>query len=268
MVVRFLHIPKTAGTTFERILSREYSSSGKQFSFTGNIKSDVIRYQNLSDAERRNIVLFLGHAPIWSGIPAADSAQIVTFLRDPVKRVQSFCQHVSVGKSPHLRDLYPPDAFDLNRFLDSGDEELSNFQTKMLVFRANPEKYFSLDGLDLQDVKRLAMDTLLRRINCFGLQDFFDESLILFSSSLKWRALPFYRSANVKSNANLLKFSPEHIEKIKELNSIDIALYQEARDHFMQTLQSERFDRRKFQIFHSLQNMLSRFFALSRKKPK
>ena len=60
--------------------------------------------------------IVLGHAPITTCIKEADSATIITFLRDPVERVKSFCQHVYEGKSLHLKDSFPPELFNLMHF--------------------------------------------------------------------------------------------------------------------------------------------------------
>src|SRR5271157_80678 len=126
--LRFLHMPKTAGSTFTSCLEYQYSGKG-HFIFTGDIKSDINRYLNLSEPTRQNIKLFTGHAPILTGIADADSAKVITFLRDPINRVKSFIQHISEGKSPE----YLTGPFDLNRFLESGFSDLSNLQTKMLI---------------------------------------------------------------------------------------------------------------------------------------
>ena len=141
--LRFLHIAKTAGTTFRAVLDRQYSPN-EIFAFTGDVPADVQRFNALPKEDRSGFRLFIGHAPIISGIEAADNAETITFLRNPVSRVKSFCNHVAEGKSPYLRDEFPPDRFDLDRFLDSGNNELSNLQTKMLINRADSG---SLDSL-------------------------------------------------------------------------------------------------------------------------
>jgi hypothetical protein len=82
---QFLHIPKTAGTTFRAVLDRQYSPN-EIFAFTGDVPADMRRFNALPKEERDGYRLFLGHAPIISGIEAADDADTITFLRDPVSR--------------------------------------------------------------------------------------------------------------------------------------------------------------------------------------
>ena len=125
--VRFFHIPKTGGSTFADILKRQYIFYD-WFRFSGDIQSDLKRYLK----HNGHVRLFIGHAPLKTGIQIADYATMFTLLRDPVSRVKSFCQHVYEGKSKYLIDRFPPYSFDLDEFLDSGNHELSNLQAKLL----------------------------------------------------------------------------------------------------------------------------------------
>ncbi|VAW65104.1 hypothetical protein MNBD_GAMMA09-2903 [hydrothermal vent metagenome] len=92
--LRFLHIPKTAGSIFSSILKKQ--CRGKpDFVFTGDNEQDIRDFWGTSLDEQKAIVLFTGHASILTGIPEADDITIITLLRDPVSLVKSFCQHVS-----------------------------------------------------------------------------------------------------------------------------------------------------------------------------
>ncbi len=243
--LRFLHIPKTAGTTFTAILRDQYFW-GNIFSFTGNPEPDKKRYESLSEFEKDNIVLFTGHAPIVSGIKAADDATMITFIRDPLSRVKSFCQHVYEGKSRHLISAYPSDSFSLDDFLESGDMELSNLQTRMLAYDGRSP--WSIEDMSTSQARDVALDNLFNRIYLFGLQELFDESLIIFSSYLNWK-LSVYSPANKKNPDKLLQFEKRHIERILELNSIDIEVYRLAKVRFMNMLSSEAFDEAKLKNF-------------------
>lgn len=240
--LRFLHIPKTAGTTFTSILKRQYFGN-KCFSFTYDINSDTRRYEALSDIERASITLFTGHAPIMTGIKDADNATTITFLRDPVSRVKSFCQHVSEGKSPYLINDFPPSTFNLDDFLDSGKGELSNLQAKTLINTRSCETPL-FDSLLPAEARDAALDCLFNKISYFGLQEYFNESLIIFSSALNWK-MPFYAYKNKKENSKLIQFKPRHLQKIAALNAIDIEIYNHAREHFLGRLNNVSFDEKK-----------------------
>jgi hypothetical protein len=81
--LRFLHIPKTAGSTFTGCLAYQYFGK-RHFSFTGHYQADINRFMSLSTSKKQKIALFTGHAPILTGIDIADNAKTITFLREPV----------------------------------------------------------------------------------------------------------------------------------------------------------------------------------------
>jgi len=235
--IRFLHIPKTAGTTFTQLLNVIYHDKAK-FQFTGDIKSDTKRFDELPDTDK-NIDIYSGHAPIYTGVNSIDAVDKITFLRDPVERVKSFCQHVYEGKSDYLKHRFTQEDFDLDAFLNSKILELHNLQTKMLLNTgacAPTIKVLRSDAVDL------AFDNLINKISAYGLLEYFDESLILFKSKFKWY-IPPYKISNIKNKDALLEFRPRHIDKIKQNNELDIKLYQLAYNRFLKEINTPSFNR-------------------------
>jgi hypothetical protein len=237
---RYLHIPKSGGTTFAEILARQYYGKG-QFTFNGDIYDDIERFCALSQKERSNIELFCGHAPIETCIPEANSCNIITILREPVSRIISFCHHVFEGKSSYLQSDFPPGLFSLDDFLRSGNEELSNLLTKMLINSGCCESSYLLYSMTPPQARDLAVKNLINRICCFGILENFEESLRLFATRLKWR-LPslLFKIRNVKDNRQQIQFTYEHIELIKKMNAIDIEVYKIAMAKFKQIIYSEK----------------------------
>ena len=252
--LRFLHIPKTAGTTFTNILHRQYPAK-RRFELKANLANSLERFAALTEDERSNIALFTGHAPIFTGLDEADSATIVTFLRNPISRVQSFCQHVFEGKSPHLLQRFPPANFSLDEFLESGGHELANVQTKMLINTGNTTSPQLLNQMSPTDARDLALDNLQNRVAHFGLQEYFDESLIIFSSALNWK-MPVYFTRNTNKSAHKLEFEKRHLDKIAELNAIDIEVFAHAKETFLKLRNSAKFDENKLKRFHRINNKL------------
>ncbi|MDU9047283.1 MAG: sulfotransferase family 2 domain-containing protein [Candidatus Electrothrix sp. Rat3] len=248
--LRFMHIPKTAGTTFTCILKRQYFRK-KSFHFIGDITSDIEKFKSLSKSDRENVVLFTGHESFMTGINRIDTATTITFLRDPVSRVKSFCQHVSEGKSPNLINDFPPESFNLDAFLESGNGELSNLQTKMLINYGRCAPPLLLENMSASEAKDLALDNLLNKISLFGLQEYFDESLIVFLLALNWR-MPLYSSRNKKNPRKLIQFEKHHVKRIAELNSTDMEVYRLAKKRFKGLLESEAFDKKKLKRFHHI----------------
>lgn len=248
--LRFLHMPKTAGSTFTNILRCQYFGK-KSFEFTGDLASDIRRFEALSEKDKNEVLLFTGHAPFVTGVDRADNATTITLLRDPIRRVKSFCQHVAEGKSLHLLDDYPPESFCLDDFLESGDEELSNLQTKNLINHGSCTTATLLENMSASEAKDAALGNLFNKISHFGLQEYFDESLIVFSSALNWR-MPLYASTNKKNTRKLVQFEKRHIERIAELNTIDMEVYKHAKEQFIQVLNSAAFDEAKLRRFQRM----------------
>lgn len=239
--LRFLHIPKTAGTTFTTCLDYQYSGKG-HFVFKGAVQYDVMRFKELPEAEKQKVVLFTGHAPILTGLEEADTAKIITFLRNPISRVKSFIQHISEGKSPE----YLKGPFNLDEFLASGTKDLENLQTKMLINKGPFALSTLIDSMSKSEARDLALNNLFNKVEEYGLQEYFDESLVLFASALNW-STPFYTSLNKKDSSRLLEFKQHHLDRIAELNSIDIEVYNTAKARFLQTLESPKFDKIKLE---------------------
>jgi Sulfotransferase family len=255
--LRFLHIPKTAGSTFTSILYRQFHDK-KRFEFTGrNLDVDVRRFQALSDKDRENTILFIGHTLLRTGIPEVDYATTITFLRRPLDRVQSFCQHVYEGKSPYLRNDFPPESFNLDLFLDSGNEELANLQTKLLIEDGSLISSSVFNRLPASTARDLALESLHKNIAFFGLSEYFDESLFLLSSALNWKT-PLYATRNQKSRTRQIVFEQRQLDRIAELNQIDIEVYKVAQDNFMNLLNLSGLDNEKLNRFRLLNSLLSK----------
>jgi hypothetical protein len=128
------------------------------------------------------------------------------------------------AKEPLPSGSVLPQAFDLDEFLCSDNGELSNLQTKLLLGRP-------IEGLSESQAVDIAFGNLLEKITCFGIQEHFDESLALIARTLGVKPLA-YGSRNQRDPTLALRFDRSHLEKIIELNAIDLELYERARQTF------------------------------------
>lgn len=234
--LRFLHIPKTAGSSFNECLFALYLRAYLQrrlFVFSGNIRSDLDRFHHLPARTRARIILYSGHAPYNTGAEAIDRVRTITFLRDPVQRVISLCLHFLEGKSPKVKIEGGNTAQGISAFLDSGRTQLSNFQTKVLLGRGN----FVLPRGSENEIVDRAMEVLEHRLAAFGLTEEFDLSLMLFQQALGWKRTPLYRVRNEKSRQLALPLTDAHMERIAELNHIDALVYERACETFQARVQ-------------------------------
>jgi hypothetical protein len=231
--LRFLHIPKTAGATITHCLTRLYP--GIRIIFPGNLKTNLEMYQSLSAEEKEQLQLVMGHAPRITGIPEIDQFPTITFLRDPVSRAISFCQHVREGKSQELTDRFPPDDFDLDAFLDSHDPQLDNLYARYLLGNTD---YEHPAGEPPQVLAQRAVDILVNDLDGFGITEYFDTSLLLFRHQFQW-GWPIYTRLNIKDKMKSLSVKESHIEKIKAMNQIDLLIYQRAVEVFKERVRQD-----------------------------
>lgn len=235
--LRFLHIPKTAGTTFDECLFLQYLGPyllRRQFVFSGDIAADRRRFAGLSQAARDRIQVCTGHAPRVTGCREIDAMPVVTLLRHPVERVKSLCRHISEGKSPHIYSPREHGSFDLDGLLSSGRIQLSNFQSRMLL----GEEDYRLPPGNTTELANRASALLISEFSCFGMTEELDRSLLMFSQVLGWDGWPLYRSRNSSNPQAALQFEARHIDRIEELNRLDLAVYEEARKAFFLRWQS------------------------------
>jgi hypothetical protein len=122
--IRFLHIPKTAGTSMNVFLDRFYPPE-TMFVFNSSkpIESSLAKLRSMDPVARRSIKLFRGHAPLVVGEADVDAARTFNFLRDPVERVISFCHHLAEGKGNPI--CFPPS------LLTTKPPTLASFHSKL-----------------------------------------------------------------------------------------------------------------------------------------
>lgn len=230
-MLRFLHIPKTAGTSFKRYLQRAFSNE-KFVEFSGHLDRDKWIYDSMSGGTYTPRLVG-GHAALETGITSIDSMPTITLLREPVRRVKSYCQHVSEGKSPYLLEQFPPDSFDNKRFLESGNFEINNLQTAMLSHGWRFNEYSPYAGKDCDQ----AMDNLVNQLPIFGLVEYLPESIFLFHRTLSL-PLEVLNYHNIGSRSNRLEFDEESLQTIDQLNQLDLELYTRAKTVFFERLEA------------------------------
>lgn len=197
----FLHIPKTAGTTFEFVLANSFGLRHCHLGYTGRT---VIRQQDLDFARR----MFPGLRSV-SGINlinplglAAPEPFYMTFLREPVARVFSHYQD-SVLRS-HNRQSF-------EEMLRS-DDVLLDLQVRLIAGERNLDK-----------AKRC-----LDRFNFVGLTEKFDLSLHALKALCPHRLnLNYKRKLTARDNTikRALENDTRMVQMARERNRLDSDLY-------------------------------------------
>jgi hypothetical protein len=226
--VIFLHIPKTAGTTLNRIIERQYSPFAI---FTINpyrIKASAERLKGLTEERRRRLRVVRGHLPYGIHTYLPQGASYVTMLREPVARVLSAYYFV-------LRRPLNPLHWKLKR-------ERLGLEDCLRLFpdRQNLQcKYISgVKDSTIGDERLLdiAKENLTRSFSVVGICERFEESLVLMSTTFGWR-IPFYENQRVSKSRPIIE--PQLANLIREYNRLDVELYEFGKELFEQSLRKK-----------------------------
>ena len=200
-MIVFLHIPKTAGLTFQFILE---NSLGISACHTNHTKHDVFSQADLDFAQRffPRLRSIAGHNlidPLRLSLP---NAFYMTFLREPVARVVSQYQ---------AKVVYGNNRKTFEDTLKT-DEMFENLHVKLMAGERNLDK-----------AKRF-----LERCSCVGLTEKFDLSLHVLERLSPYRLNLAYKRRNTAPD-NTIKTSVMNDERLKQMaadyNKLDMDLY-------------------------------------------
>lgn len=240
----FLHIHKTAGTTLDRVVSRQYKAD-TIFRFTDPEKS-IIEYGRMPEKDRRKYKLITGHMaaaghsafvdPVHNHIPSP--CIYITLLRDPVSRVIS--QYYHVLRHPNVSWYGRVQGMSLRDFVRNKlTPDLDNGQTRVLCTQQGNSSDVRAFGQCSVDMLEGAKRNLMERFAVVGLTERFDETLVLLQRTFGWRNI-FYLRQNVSTNRPRRLDVPGDVkEAILECNELDIQLYRFAAEVFQQQIDKD-----------------------------
>ncbi|HSH40549.1 MAG TPA: hypothetical protein VK973_00280 [Arenicellales bacterium] len=236
--VFFLHLPKTGGTTMRRVLDREYRGA-RRYEIGEDVTGDIRRFRARSWNELDAPNLVQGHMSYGLHRFVPGPAGYVTLLREPISRALSDYHYVTSTPDhpiyPHVKDL------SLLEYFESGiTGQLSNGQVRLLSGDHLPDDpgVPSNRVMERGDFDK-ASANLRDGFAAVGLQERFDETLLLFRRRLGWH-WPFYVRENVTSRRyRREELDPTDLARIRELNLLDIELYETVRAMFDQVVSAE-----------------------------
>ena len=236
----FLHIPKTAGTTLNRIIEWQYNPLSIFTIDPYGIRATAERFKTLSEGRRRRLKVVRGH--LFYGIHKflLQGASYITMLREPVARL------VSTYRFILRRPLHPLHRrFKVERL---GVEDLirltPNRQNLQCRFIAGVGRIEDVDvltkpaeatprGICDERLLEIAKENLMRSFRVVGLTERFEESLLLMTTALGWK-ISFYENRKVSKIRSPIE--PRLVELIREHNRLDIELYNFATKLFEENL--------------------------------
>jgi galactose-3-O-sulfotransferase len=225
----FLHIPKTAGTTLNRIIEWQYNPLSIFTMDPHRIRATVERFKALPEERRRRLQVVRGHLLYGIHEFLPQGATYITMLREPVARFLSSYYFIL------RRPLHP-----LHRKLKRkrlGVEDYlrliphrHNFQCRLIA---------GVEDIAPGDERLLdiAKENLTRSFSVVGICERFEESLMLIAKTFGWE-VPYYENRKVSKNRS--RVDPSSLEIIREHNHLDLELYEFGKKLFDESLRKKQ----------------------------
>lgn len=218
----FLHLPRTAGTTLNHILERNFAPQSVLSIYS---REEYAGRQELFTQKQDKLRLILGHLllegfspPRIFGVPVRP----FTFLREPVARLTAEYRFLRSWKRNHLYGYLNDNNVSFRTYLTS-DEQMLKYRGRNFMTRC-------VAGLDpgSADRPRAALAKAKRHLEkefaFVGVQERFDESLLLLGETLGLSDL-LYERRNAMASPEAIAFAPEDLDLARQMNRGDAELH-------------------------------------------
>jgi hypothetical protein len=210
----FLHIPKTAGTTFRQIVDKQYGFKNVLTYYNQNSEQLLDNLEQLLIV-KPNYKALMGHFHYGLHKRISFPTTYITFIRHPIARTISQYKEWAINHPERLIDARGK-VQSISENIETNLEYYSDFQCKMLVERN------SVDSSN-QSISEAAIENLSEKFSGVGLVEYFDESISRFSQKFDWKLMK-YDKLNIK-NMNV-DVTPRLTEQIMSINQHDVLLYE------------------------------------------
>jgi Sulfotransferase family len=230
--VLFLHIPKTGGSSFLTVLGNVFGERRVRRLRRAEEMTQAQIDRIVSD-EMQDIDCLVGHFPIHAFAKCLDSFRPFTILRDPVDRVMSFFRFLKRAPRSETEQLELREGFGFDDFIESRVPEnyaqTHNLMCRMLCGDAEMSDPLAAAFWQPRDPGALLDQALatLRAIDFGLIEDMqYTQVLLQHAWSTKFNLGEYRKNATGTPGA---EWTARNIQRIVDLNTLDVALYHEAK---------------------------------------
>lgn len=235
----FMHIAKTGGTSVRRVLADAYAKDERIFVYDpadlrGAVSSE--QFKGLPEDRRMRLRLVMGHFQYGIHRDLGRPFRYMTILRDPVERIVSLYYHYRHLRGLRIRGPARAEQSLLRRTGMSlgewvfGQQRLAvdNGMTRNIA--ARPRVGFGECPDDLLDE---ALEHIDHHFAVVLVLPELDRSLPLMAGVIGRSLKPIPHSNVNRSRLGLEELDPTVLDRIRELNRLDVRLYQRARERLV-----------------------------------
>ena len=225
----FLHIPKTAGTTLNRIIEWQYNPLSIFTLDPYRFRATAERFKTLPEERRRRFRVVRGH--LYYGLHEflPQGATYITMLREPVARFLSSYYFILRRPLHPLHRKLKRERLGVEDYLRLVPHR-HNFQCRLIA--GVDDKVIGDDRL-----LELAKEHLAESFSVVGICERFEESLVLIAKTFGWE-VPFYENRKVSKNRSPV--DQNSIAMIREHNRLDLELYEFGKKLFDENLRKKQ----------------------------
>jgi hypothetical protein len=228
----FLHIPKAAGSTLNKIIERQYPARSIYKIDTEEPQRSMDEFKALPPTAKAQLKVLLGHMPFGFHQYFTQPTTYITILRDPVDRIVSMYFYILRHKKHYLHKELTSRNISLEEFVSEGySPETENGMVKAIS--ANFTPWGGATRADLET----ALANVEKHFSVVGISERFDETLWLMKKRFGWR-FPYYLKENVTPERPAKeRISPEALQTIQKNNLLDQELYDYAQQRLTREVQ-------------------------------
>ncbi len=229
--VIFFHIPKTAGTSFTKLLAQVYGLENI-YSISGQRhEEDIARFKSFGKEKRDSYRVVTGHRSDKLLDDVKEPAFYIAFLREPIDLALSSYHYIQ--QTEHNR--HHEEVSKLRSFSDflkwQSCHGFDSMQTRYLAGvdpRTKPAKknLTQLKGLRAEQVSAAAR-TMAREIENIYLLENMDEALLDIAKKLGWSTIPDIGMSNRSVRPPTSSLSAAEVSLAQDIHDLDIRLYEE-----------------------------------------